>query len=741
MYKFFTLALISLPFFASFSFAVTDDTQVLDKENVSADTLTLKSFTSCDAMDSVLVKYFKQTLLDQVSMYGNIGKPVLMEWVPTSSVDAPVDRWGIGGGWDGGGFSQTNIQIAGIDESEVVKNDGKYIYYASNQPDADGYQYVTITQAIPVQDMNLVKRIKLPKTYNNIQLYVQNKKLTILANKWNQNYVGDVSPVHVGNWSSTVVIIYDIADPVNPKLSRFYTVSGDLSQSRSDGEYLYVLSQNYVSLNTWWPIGIYGKEDINTYFDKKFSVENILPQTVDIQRTDISDKQMMIRGQKAPFSLVREKIGCSNIEYLLPERPQNLSFLTLSVIPLKWDAEVQKKVIYGDASQFFMSQDSLYIVGSYWKQGGNFSCPLDARCLMPVFRSEQNSLIHRFSTKNGKVQYQYSVLTPGMPLSQYALNEKNGILFTANQKDWTTNGVDIFAIDSSGKLLSKLENVWEKERFQSARYIDNRLYLVTFEQVDPLFVIDTTNPKNMKIMGELVMPWYSTYLHPYDENHLIGLGYDTKPSQWWGVVNGGIKVDLYDVSDISKPKQKFSQVYGGVWSSSDALWNPRSLVWDAYKHILLIPAQLMDQNQTTYQYNYAWQWLLAIKVDKNSGISQEAKISHIDMTGIAEKRKEECSKYALPVSGEKCYTHIVTGEKICLKPQDNPENQNIPTYCYAEFDDSSYLANTIWNFYGSFVQRGLYIDNSLYTVSPETIQANMYGGGYELQKSIHLSQK
>ncbi|MCB9807521.1 beta-propeller domain-containing protein [Candidatus Peribacteria bacterium] len=91
------------------------------------------------------------------------------------------------------------MQIAGIDESEVVKNDGKYIYYASNQPDTDGYQYVTITQAIPVQDMNLVKRIKLPKTYNNIQLYVQNKKLTILANKWNQNYVGDVSPVHVGN--------------------------------------------------------------------------------------------------------------------------------------------------------------------------------------------------------------------------------------------------------------------------------------------------------------------------------------------------------------------------------------------------------------------------------------------------------------------------------------------------------------------------------------------------------------
>jgi hypothetical protein len=107
-----------------------------------------------------------------------------------------------------------------------------------------------------------------------------------------------------------------------------------------------------------------------------------------------------------------------------------------------------------------MTKGSLYIVSSYWKQGaGESACPMDARCIMPMFRSEQNALIHRFSTKKDSVQYEYSVLTPGMPLSQYALNEKNGVLYTANQRDWMTNGVDIFAIDSTGKLLSKLENV------------------------------------------------------------------------------------------------------------------------------------------------------------------------------------------------------------------------------------------------------------------------------------------
>jgi len=151
---------------------------------------------------------------------------------------------------------------------------------------------------------------------------------------------------------------------------------------------------------------------------------------------------------------------------------------------------------------------------------------------MPIFRSEQNALIHRFSTQKDMVKYEYSVLTPGMPLSQYAMNEKNGVLYTANQKDWMTNGVDIFAIDATGKLLSKLENVGANERFQAARYIGDRLYLVTFEQVDPLFVIDTKDAKNMTILGELKMPGYSTYLHPYDAKHLIGVGFDTKPNQW-----------------------------------------------------------------------------------------------------------------------------------------------------------------------------------------------------------------
>jgi hypothetical protein len=170
-------------------------------------------------------------------------------------------------------------------------------------------------------------------------------------------------------------------------------------------------------------------------------------------------------------------------------------------------------------------------------------------------------------------------------------------------------------------------------------------------------------------------------------------------------------------------------------SSSDALWNPRALVWDPIKHILLLPAQLLDQNQVTYQSSYAWQGLLAMKID-TSGISEAGRVTHIDMTGIAEKRKQECAQYTTTITEDKCYTHITTGEKICVKPSDNPNNQTIPVYCFAENDDSSYLANQIWNYSSFFVQRGLFIGDTLYTASPAYIQANVYGGNYSFIKKV-----
>lgn len=116
---------------------------------------------------------------------------------------------------------------------------------------------------------------------------------------------------------------------------------------------------------------------------------------------------------------------------------------------------------------------------------------------------------------------------------------------------------------------------------------------MTFQQIDPLFVIDLAIPQAPKVLGELKIPGYSTYLHPYDTDRLIGLGYDTITNKWGGTQNGGIKVDLYNVSDVKNPKREATLTLGDAGSSSDALWNPKTFVWYKEKNLLLLPATLM----------------------------------------------------------------------------------------------------------------------------------------------------
>jgi inhibitor of cysteine peptidase len=749
MHKSFSYSVLLVLLFNFSLFAQLDDTQVLDREKIPVSNVQLKKFVSCDSMDSVLSEYFRKQLFSQISGYGDGGIYPGLERMndgliaPTNSdVSSPAMAEMSKSSVSGGGevfMSQTNVQIEGIDESEVVKTDGKYIYYVSNTPDQDGFQYVYIASAVPSSELSLVKRIKLPSTYSNLSLYLSDGKLTILANKWNNNYRPPVSLISRGNSSETIVVVYDVTVPSKPVLDQYYSVSGNLSQSRRNGDFLYVLSQDFITLNTWGYRGVFDKASIQKYIDTEFRYDTLLPQVVEVKRNTNGTSNLPWKGKNLPYSFQKSSIPCEEIEYLLPEKPDNLSFLTLSIIPLSWKWKIQKKVIYGDASQFFMSLDSLYIVSNYWQQGGDFACPMNARCMMPFFRSEQNSLIHKFRMNKDKVDYVYTVLTPGTPLSQYAMNERDGVLYTAHQRDMMTNGVDLFAIDANGKLLSKIENIGPNERFQSSRYIGNRLYLVTFEQVDPLFVIDTTDPKKMKVLGELVMPGYSTYLHPYDANHLIGIGYDTKTNTWGGTSNAGIKIDLYDVTDVSVPKQKFSKVFGGIGSHSDALSNPRALVWDATNKNLLLPVQLLDQNITTYENLTAWQWLMVVGIDKNAGIAEKARISHIDMTGIAEKRKKACAAYGSVSHEKKCFTHVTTGEKTCLDPSE-VSGQKIPLYCFSEYDDTSFIATNFWEYSNSFIQRGVYINKSLYTVSPSFIQANTYGGNYALEKKVGLGK-
>ena len=188
---------------------------------------------------------------------------------------------------------------------------------------------------------------------------------------------------------------------------------------------------------------------------------------------------------------------------------------------------------------------------------------------------------------------------PGNPMNQYSMDEDaSGNFRIVTQKyAWSSgtnqNSTELTVVSPSGKVIGKLSGIAPGENFQSARFIADRLYLVTFQQIDPLFVIDVSAAKSPKILGKLKIPGYSTYLHPYDSERLIGIGYDTYTNKWAGTQNGGLKVDLYNVKDVKNPKQEATLTLGDAGSYSEVLTNPRAFVWYKEKNLLLLPATIM----------------------------------------------------------------------------------------------------------------------------------------------------
>ena len=258
---------------------------------------------------------------------------------------------------------------------------------------------------------------------------------------------------------------------------------------------------------------------------------------------------------------------------------------------------------------------------------------------------------------------------------------------------------------------------------------------MTFKQIDPLFTIDLSNAKAPKILGELKIPGYSTYLHPYDATHLIGIGYDTKTSQWGGTQNAGIKIDLYDVADVANPKQLSTLTLGDAGSSSDVLSNPRLFTWYAKKNLLFMPVTLMtsaNDKINTYRNSDAWQGTVAISINPSTGVKEQSRITHIDRSGLEAKRMEDCKQYTGTDSKPMCYK-LIGGGEYCNSP-----STYVPPYCYADSSVGEYFAGQIWNFSNDFIVRNLYLDNTLLTVSNNKIQANDIGLGYAKVSSVEM---
>jgi len=223
----------------------------------------------------------------------------------------------------------------------------------------------------------------------------------------------------------------------------------------------------------------------------------------------------------------------------------------------------------------------------------------------------QGTAIYRIHVFADSLSFVAQGNVTGSVMSQYSMDENNGyfrIATTSYVYDSTTNWWgstpqnNLYVLDMSLKTVGKLENLASGETLHAARFMGDRSYLVTFQTVDPLFVVDLSVPTNPRVLGNLTIPGYSDFLQPYDATHLIGIGQNVDasidadkvhtPGAVYYTAILGLKISLFDVSDVANPKEISKVVIGDRGTTSDALSDPKALLFDPSRNLLVLPVEL-----------------------------------------------------------------------------------------------------------------------------------------------------
>ena len=180
----------------------------------------------------------------------------------------------------------------------------------------------------------------------------------------------------------------------------------------------------------------------------------------------------------------------------------------------------------------------------------------------------------------------------------------------------------VYILDESLKEIGKIENMAPDEKIYSVRFIGKIGYVVTFKQIDPLFVLDLSDPRNPTIKGELKIPGYSSYLHPYDENHIIGIGYNTETNRYGGTTNTSIKMSMFDISDLENPKEMFNISIGNRYSYSEVANNHKALFYNKNRNLIGFPVTIRENSYKDDTNNF-----ILFEIDLENGFKEYGRIA------------------------------------------------------------------------------------------------------------------
>ncbi|MDO8649295.1 MAG: beta-propeller domain-containing protein [Candidatus Peregrinibacteria bacterium] len=519
----------------------------------------------------------------------------------TTAADAPET----GGGGD---YSQTNVQVEGVDEADIVKADGNYLYIVSGQK-------VRIVRVNPANTLTLASVIDLEEvSFTPSDLYILGDRLVITGHRWVNYDQPHIMEKRIGltiwpgpwyNSQKAEVRIYDISDRTKPELERKVAFDGNAVTTRRIEDKLYLVVNQQVP---YWgrPIPLIEATE-----------DDVLPRFEDSKNGE----------EDEPVT------RCDGVS-VIPHVPSP-QYLTVGVIDLDSpNAEVEREVVLGSAENVYSSLDNLYIATTehryYWD---------------PVAEKgpTEKTNLYRFAFEDDGVSMEAQGTVPGRILNQFSMDEHENTfrIATTTGYSWdaerpSTNNLYVLnmALDETGKI----EEIAPGEQIYSVRFLGDRTYMVTFRNIDPLFVIDTSDPRNPKILGKLKIPGYSNYLHPYDENHILGFGKDAviakDPNFAW---YQGMKMALFDVSDVENPKELHAVTIGDRGTDSPLLWNHKALLFEKDRDLLAfpitvaeIPASQKTGNDGSAYGSPVFQGAYVYELTLKDGFQKKGEITHYD---------------------------------------------------------------------------------------------------------------